>query len=62
MSYVFIGAAVVILLLLLNWLVHTTSTIVGVGLSLVMGGALGNVIDRVNYGAVVDFLDFHAFG
>ena len=24
-----------------------------------MGGAIGNVIDRVRYGAVVDFLDFH---
>ena len=31
-------------------------------LSLVLGGAIGNVIDRVHIGAVVDFLDFHAFG
>ncbi len=31
-------------------------------LSLVLGGAIGNVIDRVTVGAVVDFLDFHAFG
>ncbi len=31
-------------------------------LSLVLGGALGNLIDRVSIGAVVDFLDFHAFG
>lgn len=31
-------------------------------LSLVLGGAIGNVIDRVMIGAVVDFLDFHAFG
>src|SRR5687768_17176527 len=31
-------------------------------LSLILGGAIGNVIDRVLYGAVVDFLDFHAFG
>lgn len=31
-------------------------------LSLVLGGAIGNVIDRVYVGAVVDFLDFHAFG
>lgn len=28
-------------------------------LSLIMGGALGNVIDRVLYGHVIDFLDFH---
>lgn len=31
-------------------------------LALVLGGALGNVIDRIMIGAVVDFLDFHAWG
>jgi signal peptidase II len=31
-------------------------------LSLVLAGALGNVIDRIFFGAVVDFLDFHAYG
>ena len=29
---------------------------------LVIGGALGNVVDRLRYGAVVDFLDFHVAG
>lgn len=28
-------------------------------LALIFGGALGNLIDRIRYGAVVDFLDFH---
>jgi signal peptidase II len=32
------------------------------GLALIMGGAIGNVIDRLRYGHVVDFLDFHAMG
>ena len=32
------------------------------GLSLVLGGALGNVIDRIRFGHVVDFVDFHAMG
>ncbi|MCX7338618.1 MAG: signal peptidase II [Alphaproteobacteria bacterium] len=32
------------------------------GYSLVIGGAIGNVIDRYSYGGVVDFLDFHVFG
>jgi signal peptidase II len=31
-------------------------------LALVLGGAVGNAIDRIVLGAVVDFLDFHAFG
>lgn len=31
-------------------------------LTLILGGAIGNVIDRVMYGAVVDFLDFHVAG
>jgi signal peptidase II len=31
-------------------------------LALVLAGAIGNVIDRIAVGSVVDFLDFHAFG
>jgi signal peptidase II len=32
------------------------------GLILIVGGALGNLIDRVRLGYVVDFLDFHWYG
>ncbi len=31
----------------------------GLGLGLAMGGALGNLVDRVRFGEVTDFLDFH---
>jgi signal peptidase II len=31
-------------------------------LTLILAGAVGNLIDRVSVGAVIDFLDFHAFG
>lgn len=32
------------------------------GLALILGGAVGNLIDRLRFGHVVDFLDFHAMG
>lgn len=41
---------------------HAGDRVLCLALSLILGGALGNVIDRVLYGAVVDFLDFHAAG
>jgi len=31
-------------------------------LTLILAGAVGNLIDRITVGAVIDFLDFHAFG
>lgn len=33
-----------------------------IGLTLILGGAIGNLIDRVAYGQVVDFLLFHVYG
>ena len=46
------------------WLLrrHGTETLFCLALALILGGAIGNVVDRVLYGAVIDFLDFHAFG
>ena len=40
------------------WLFRAARRLTGVALALVIGGAFGNVIDRVRFGAVVDFLDF----
>ncbi len=58
---------IVLALVASGWIVwllrkHPQETLFCFALSLVLGGALGNVIDRVLFGAVVDFLDFHAFG
>jgi signal peptidase II len=41
---------------------HPEQTLFCFALSLILGGAVGNVIDRVWLGAVIDFLDFHAAG
>jgi len=41
---------------------HPDERLFCAGLALILGGALGNVCDRVALGHVVDFLDFHAFG
>ncbi len=40
------------------WLRTAERRVTGVALGLVIGGALGNVIDRIRYGAVADFIDF----
>ncbi len=47
---------------LLVWLRRAENMALALGIGLVVGGALGNVVDRVRLGAVVDFLEFHAFG
>jgi signal peptidase II len=56
------GLAVAVVIGLLFWLRRSENAMMAIGLGLVIGGALGNVIDRVRYGAVVDFLDFHLAG
>ena len=54
--------ALVIVGFLAAWLLKAETRIVVLGIGGVIGGALGNLIDRVNYGAVVDFLDFYVAG
>lgn len=41
---------------------HPHQKLLSLALTLVMGGALGNVIDRIRFGAVVDFIQWHAAG
>jgi signal peptidase II len=50
--------------LLMVWLLqkHAGQKLFGFAIACVLGGAVGNVIDRVLYGYVVDFLDFHYAG
>ncbi len=46
------------------WLLHrhATQRLFCWALSLILGGAIGNLIDRLAYGHVIDFLDFHVAG
>jgi len=59
--YFFVGiasaAAVVLTVLFFKW--RKISAWFGVSFGLIVGGAFGNVIDRIRFGAVTDFLDFY---
>jgi len=46
-------------LMLLYWLKSEKSFVAQIALGMIIGGAIGNVADRIRLGAVFDFLDFH---
>jgi signal peptidase II len=54
--------ALVVVVVLAVWLARTTRLVIAVPIGAIAGGALGNVADRLHYGAVVDFIQAHAFG
>jgi signal peptidase II len=54
-----IGASLFILYLLAR---HGSQKLFSLALAMILGGAIGNVIDRLAYGHVIDFLDFHVGG
>jgi len=47
---------------LIVWLARVTSSLAATAIGLIVGGAIGNAIDRMLYGAVADFFSLHAFG
>jgi len=60
----FIALASCVAVALAVWLMRTSprERLLAFGLALIIGGALGNLIDRIVLGHVVDFLDFHWAG
>lgn len=60
--WVLIGVALAIVIGLLIWARGGMTRIQGVAVGLVVGGAIGNVWDRVQYGAVADFLNMSCCG
>ncbi|MBL0899270.1 MAG: signal peptidase II [Reyranella sp.] len=53
------GVAIAVCIGLFIWLRRNDRPLTGWGIGLVIGGAIGNVIDRARWGAVFDFADFH---
>ena len=60
--WILVGLSLVIVAVLAFWMVRTARSWVAIALGSVIGGAIGNIIDRLHYGAVADFLDFHYAG
>jgi signal peptidase II len=56
----FVALAVVISIGLAVWLARLRRVLMVLAVGLILGGALGNVVDRLVYGAVIDFVDLHA--
>ncbi|GAA0589841.1 signal peptidase II [Caenispirillum bisanense] len=61
-AWVLIGLSLVVAAALLVWMAREPSRASRLALAAIIGGAIGNVVDRLRWGAVADFLDFHAFG
>lgn len=59
---ILIVLSVLITALFTIWLLRSESGVQRFAIAMVIGGAIGNAFDRIRFGAVIDFLDFHAFG
>lgn len=60
--WLLVGLSAVITIWFIIWLFMTNDLVQKLAIAMVIGGAIGNAVDRLRFGAVVDFLDFHAFG
>ena len=58
-ALVFSLAALLIIIVLIAWLRRVRTNVLAIAIGLIIGGAIGNVIDRLRFHAVVDFLYFH---
>jgi signal peptidase II len=60
-AYLLSAMSVVVSIVLLFWLARADRALVVSGIAMVIGGAIGNVFDRMRFGAVFDFIDFHVY-
>ncbi len=60
--WMLISFAAAAALALIAWLARLQTRLAAASVGLIIGGALGNAIDRIHYGAVADFFSFHVLG
>ena len=58
--YIFTSISIILTILLLYylWTIKSEGIVIRTGISMILSGAIGNLIDRIYLGDVVDFLDF----
>jgi signal peptidase II len=61
-SFLLIGLAGAIMAFVFYLLWNSKSKLETISYGFIIGGAIGNIIDRVRFGAVFDFIDIHAYG
>lgn len=53
------AVAIIITIVLFVWMYKVKELHLGIALGLIIGGAIGNIVDRIRVGAVADFIDFY---
>lgn len=61
-AWILAGVAIAVVVALAIWMRRADRLLIACALGAIAGGAVGNVIDRIRFGAVVDFIHAHAFG
>lgn len=59
--FLVISSLAIVVMLIMLWKSRKDSRLLCIALSMIIGGGIGNMIDRVRLGYVVDFIDFYAF-
>lgn len=57
--FIIFSSTMICILSVLIWRIRENERKTGLGLSLILGGAISNLIDRINLGQVIDFIDLH---
>jgi signal peptidase II len=61
-KWILCGLSLAFAIILLVWIGKALTKLSALAFGLILGGAVGNLVDRVRFGAVADFVDFHVYG